>query len=81
MKKKPVKNTHGGAGRGQGKKPIPADQKRVTKAITVSVEFAEWMDSMAKTKEHPENRGASVVLEEIGRKSRAFKSWQLAKTT
>lgn len=75
MKKKQSKNTHGGAGRGQGKKPGIMGKKNV-KTIAVSDDIKDYMATLGPTEADPSALSASAVIESLIRKSPAFKKWK-----
>ena len=63
----PVGLAHGGKREGAGRK-LAYDAPKVIKSINVSPEFAAFMESLKPN--------ASRFLEEMGRRSKAFKQWK-----
>jgi len=68
------KHTHGGPGRGQGKKPGIMGKKS-TKSMAFSPDVMAWMATLGPTPDEPTRPSASTVVEDILRKSKPFKAW------
>ncbi len=78
MKKQRPKNTHGGAGRGQGKKPGIMG-KKVKRGLAFSPDVIAFLATLTPTEEAPELPGASQFTEALIRKSKEFKAYEATK--